>query len=47
MVCIMAGVLILNGVVGVECLVYKRRQGALYQACFSPQQRGGGMDGVM
>jgi hypothetical protein len=46
----MAGVLVLSGVVGVEC-VYKRRQGALYQARrrhgWGGPQRGGGMDGVM
>jgi hypothetical protein len=45
MVCIMAGMLVLNGVVGVECLVIYNEGRVLLPSC-SPQ-RGGGMDGVM
>jgi hypothetical protein len=45
----MAGTLVLSSAVGVECLVYERRQvarGRLPSPSFSPQ-RGGGMNGVM
>jgi hypothetical protein len=48
MVCVMAGMLVLNGVVGVECLVYnERRQGALYQALVHNAAAAGQMGGVM
>jgi hypothetical protein len=45
----MAGMLVLNGVVGVECLVYnERRQGALYQALVHNNAAAAGqMGGVM
>jgi hypothetical protein len=41
MACVMVGNLVLNSVVGVERLIYKRRQVAF------TKQRGGGMNGVM